>query len=125
MYVSLLCRKLCSSVECCVLYPCCMGVFCTRVAWVCFVLLMLCKEEGSSPVSLQLLRGGIWVCMRCFVCCMFMNCLVKQFAMCLGVFVILLLNVMELLSVVGGAILDRQCMVFHKMCVVSVVPMSV
>ena len=38
---------------------------------------------------------------------MFVNCLVKQFAICLGVFVILLLNVMELLSVVGGALLDR------------------
>ena len=40
-------------------------VFCTRVAWVCLVCLLLCKEEGSSPVSLQLLRGGIWACMRC------------------------------------------------------------
>ena len=30
----------------------------------------------------------------------------KQFAICLGVFVILLLNVMELLCVVGGALLD-------------------
>ena len=28
-------------------------MFCTRVAWVC---LRLCKEEGSSPVSLELLR---------------------------------------------------------------------
>ena len=37
------------------------AVFCTRVARVC---LLLCKEEGSSPVSLQLLRGGIWACMR-------------------------------------------------------------
>ena len=27
----------------------------------------------------------------------------------------LLLNGMELLSVVGGALLDRQCMVFHRM----------
>ena len=35
-------------------------VFCTRVAWACLVSLLLCKEEGSSPVSLQLLRGGIW-----------------------------------------------------------------
>ena len=26
-------------------------VFCTRVAWVCLVCLLLCKEEGSSPVS--------------------------------------------------------------------------
>ena len=39
-------------------------MFCTRVAWVCLVCLLLCKEEGSSPVSLQLLRGGIWACMR-------------------------------------------------------------
>ena len=35
----------------------------------------------------------------------------------LGEFVILLLNVMELLSVVAGAIWDRPCMVFHRMCV--------
>ena len=35
-------------------------MFCTRVAWACLVCLLLCKEEGSSPVSLQLLRGGIW-----------------------------------------------------------------
>ena len=33
--------------------------FCTRVAWVCSVCLLLCEEEGSFPVSLQLLRGGI------------------------------------------------------------------
>ena len=34
-------------------------VFCTRVAWVCLLCLLLCKEDGSSPVSLQLLRGWI------------------------------------------------------------------
>ena len=45
-----------------------------------------------------------------------MNCF-KQFAICLGVFVILLLNVMELLCVVGGALLDRPCMILHRMCV--------
>ena len=61
----------------------------------------------------------------CFVCCVFVNYLVKQFAICLGVLVILLLNVMELLSVVGGALLDRPCMVFYRMCVVPVVPVSV
>ena len=48
------------TVECC-------GFFCTRVAWAC---LLLCKEEGSSPVSLQLLRGGIWACMRCPCLCL-------------------------------------------------------
>ena len=26
-------------------------MFCTRVAWVCLVCLLLGKEEGSSPVS--------------------------------------------------------------------------
>ena len=26
-------------------------MFCTRVAWVCLVCLLLCKEESSSPVS--------------------------------------------------------------------------
>ena len=45
-------------------------VFCTRVAWECLVCLLLCKEESSSPVSLQLLRGGIWVCPRCPCLCL-------------------------------------------------------
>ena len=53
----------------------------------------------------------------CFVCCVFVNCSVKQFAMCLGVVVILLLNVMKLLCVVVGNLLDRPCMVFNRMCV--------
>ena len=35
-------------------------MFCIRSAWVCLVCLLLCKEECSSPVSLQLLGGGIW-----------------------------------------------------------------
>ena len=26
-------------------------MFCTRVAWACLASLLLCKEEGSSPVS--------------------------------------------------------------------------
>ena len=43
----------------------------------------------------------------------FMSCLVKQFAICLGVVVILLLNVMELFSVGGGSLLYRPCMVFQ------------
>ena len=50
---------------------------------------------------------------------MFVNSLMKQFAICLGVVVILLLNVMEVFSVVGGARLDRPCMVFQRVCVVS------
>ena len=51
------------------------------------------------------------------VACLTVNCLVKQFAMCLGVVAILLLNVMEVFSVCGGALLDRPCMVFQRVCV--------
>ena len=29
-------------------------MFCTRVAWVCLICLLLCKEDGSSPVSVEL-----------------------------------------------------------------------
>ena len=61
---------------------------------------MCCQDNGSV----------------CLVCCMFVNCLVKQFEICLGVGVILLLNVMEVLSVGGDALLDRPCMVFQTMC---------
>ena len=46
-------------------------VFCTRIAWVCLVCFLLCKEEGSSPVPMQLLRGGIWACMRCPCLCLY------------------------------------------------------
>ena len=54
----------------------------------------------------------------CFVCLtVFVNCLVKQFATCLGVVAILLLNVMDVFSVYGGALLDRPCMVFQRVCV--------
>ena len=54
-----------------------------------------------------------------FVACLtvFVNCLVEQFAMCLGVVAVLLLNVIDVFSVGGGALLDRPCMVFHIICV--------
>ena len=51
----------------------------------------------------------------CFVCLtVFVNCFVKQFAMCLGVVAILLLNVRDVFSVCGGALLHRPCMVFQR-----------
>ena len=54
-----------------------------------------------------------------FVACLtvFVNCLMKQFAMCLGVVAVLLLNVMDVFSVGGGALFDRPCMVFLRICV--------
>ena len=53
----------------------------------------------------------------CLVCCVFVNCLVNQFAILLGVVVILLLNVMEVFRLGGGALLDIPCMVFQRICV--------
>ena len=55
------------------------------------------------------------LCVACLT--VFVNCLVKQFAICLGGFVIWLLNMMELLSVVEGALLDKRCMIFQRMFV--------
>ena len=51
----------------------------------------------------------------CLVCCVFVNCVVKQFEICLGVVDILLLNVMDVFSVGRGALLDIPCMVFQRM----------
>ena len=60
----------------------------------------------------------MYMLVLCFVCLtVFVNCLLKQFAICLGVVARLLLNVMEVFSVGGGALLDRPCMVFQRMCV--------
>ena len=47
----------------------------------------------------------------------FVNCLVKQFTICLGVTAIFLLNAMVLLSVGGDDLLERPLMVFHSVCV--------
>ena len=71
------------------LHPC---IFCVALSMDMFVLCVAC------------LTGVVY-------------CLLKQFAICLGAFVILLLNVMDVFSVVGGALLDRPCMVFHRICV--------
>ena len=74
------------------------------------------RSGECNVVSLYVLCcpvNGSVVCVACLIG--FVNCLLKQFSICLGVFDILLFNVMELLSVVGGALLDRPCMVFHRM----------
>ena len=49
----------------------------------------------------------------CGVCLtVLVHCLVKKFAIFLGMIVILLLNVMEVLIMGGGALLDRPRMIF-------------
>ena len=64
-------------------------------------------------LCVALLRGMFVLCFACLT--VVVNGLVKQFAMCLGVVVILLVNVMEVFSVGEGegAMLNRQSMVFQ------------
>ena len=56
----------------------------------------------------------------CFVCCVLDSACElfgETIAMCVGVVSILLLNIMDVFSVCGGALLDRPCMVFQRVCV--------
>ena len=54
------------------------------------------------------------LCVACLT--MFVICLVKEFAMCLGVVAILLLNGMDVFSGCGGALWDRPCIVYQSVC---------
>ena len=60
-------------------------------------------------------NGLFVVCVSCLT--VFVKCLVKQFAICLVVVAILLLNVMKVFRLDGDALLDRPCMVLQRMCV--------
>ena len=60
--------------------------------------------------------------MSLYFCAALFMYLFVLFVACLTVFVkclvaVLLLNVMDVFSVDGGAPLNRPCMVFHRMCV--------
>ena len=66
-------------------------------------------------LCVALLMDLFVLCVACLT--VFLNCLAKQFAMCLGMVAILLLNVMEVFNVGGGVLLDRPCMVFQRVCV--------
>ena len=76
------------------------------------------RSSACDIVSLYVVCCSVNVSV-CFACLtvFFDNCLVNQIAMCLGVVAILLLNVMDVFSVCGGALLDRPCMVFQRVCV--------
>ena len=55
----------------------------------------------------------------CLVYCVFDSVceLFDETLLCWGVVAILLMNIMDVFSVVGGALLDRPCMIFQIMCV--------
>ena len=50
------------------------------------------------------------LCVTCLT--VFVNCLVKQFAMRLGVVAILLLNVIDVISVGGGVRSSKECVCY-------------
>ena len=79
------------------------------------ILDMRSSECNAESLYVALLMCLFVLCVACLT--VFVNCLVKQFAMCLGVVAILLFNVMDVFSVCGGALLDRPCMAFQRVCV--------
>ena len=87
-------------------------LLCCIASWTCKVVSVMLYP---CMFCVALLMDLFVLCAACLT--VLLNCLVKKFAICLGVFIILLLYVMELLCVAGGALLYRPCMVFHRMCV--------
>ena len=61
-----------------------------------------------SMICVPLLVDLFVLCVACLTA--FVSCLLKQFAICLGVVVILLLNVIEVLRVSGGALFCVLCL---------------
>ena len=74
-------------------------LLCFIASWTWVVVSMMLY---SGILCVSLLVYLFVLCVACLT--VFVNCLVKQFAMCLGVVAILLLNVMEVFSVGGGAL---------------------
>ena len=84
-----------------------------------FTLFYCLLDLSCNECDVMSLCFCVALLMYLFVACLtvFVNCLVKQFTICLGVVAVLLLNVMDVFSVCGGALLDRPCMVFQRVCV--------
>ena len=74
---------------------------------------MLCYILVCCILCVALLVYLFVLCVACVT--VFVNCLVKQFAMCLGVDAILLLNVMKVFSLSGG-VCWKDCVWSSKEC---------
>ena len=74
-------------------------------------------------LCVALLMDLFVLCVACLK--VFVNCLVNQFAIVLDVVGIFLLNVIEVLSIGGGALLDIPCIVFQIMWGVPVIPVCI
>ena len=85
-----------------------------------FYSLLDLRSSECNVVSLYVVCCSVNVSV-CFVCCV-LDSVCELFGetirnVCVGVVAILLLNVMDVFSVCGGALLDRPCMVFQRVCV--------
>ena len=107
--------------------PMCFWCLMFSLSGPCEFLFLLCFIVSWTRVVMSVMLYPCILCvaliMDLFVLCVlcltvFENCLVKQFAICLGVVVILFVNVLEVISMggSGGALLDKPCMVFQRMC---------
>ena len=106
--------------------PMCFRCLIFNLSGPCELLSLLCFIASWTR---EIVSVMLYPCMLCvsllmclFVLCVacltvFVNCLVKQFEMCLGVVAILLLDVMDVFSVCGGALFDGPGMVFQRVCV--------
>ena len=105
--------------------PMCFRCLIFSLSGPCELLFLLCFIVSWTweVVSVMLYPGMLCVSLLMdlfVVCCMFdsvCELFDEKFAICLGVFAILLLNVMEVFSVCGGALLDIPCMVFQRVYV--------
>ena len=101
--------------------PMCFWCLMFSLSGPCESLLFLCCISSWNQVVESVMLYYYIFCvallMDVFVLCV--GCLtvfVKQFVIFLGVVVILLLNVLEVLSVGGGALFDIPCMAFQILC---------
>ena len=101
-------------------FMCLMFNFMDRVScyfYFVFLLDMSCSECDGMSLYFCVSLLMYWFVLLVTCLAAFVNCLVRQFAMCLCVVAVFLLNIMDVFSVGGGSLLDRPCMVFHRMCV--------
>ena len=88
-----------------------LSVPCELLFLLCFICLLDLSCGECNVISLYFMccsvNGSVCPCVL-RVLTVFVNC----FAICLGVVLILLLNIMEVLRVGGAALLGRPCMVF-------------
>ena len=98
----------------------------------CFVLLPLGHELWQDHIYTYMYAVLVVVSLMLYSGILCISLSMDLFVLCaacltifLGVVIILFLNVMELLNVGGGALMDIPCIVFQSVCVVPVIPVCI